>query len=115
MELPINNWLHDNRKDNFKAAVIKWPIKDGEYGVYFISRFREVNDPAADDFIEGEKNLEVRKWLTDMDAEGIQWVSILDRYGITLGGIQPQFSNIKFGGHISAEEILDRYRDKVRE
>ena len=46
-----------------------------------------MNDPAPDDFIVGEKDLGVRKWLMNimMDAGGIQcqWVSILDRYGIT--------------------------------
>ena len=66
-----------------------------------------MNNPAPDDFIEGEKDLEVRKWLMSLDAEGIQWVSILDRYGITIDGIQPKFSNVKFG-HSTGEEILDR-------
>ena len=87
IEWPINNWLHDNGKLHIQAAFIKWPLKDGEYGISFISRFRQVNDPAPDDFIEREKDLRVRKWLMNMDAEGIhwqcQWVSILDRYGIT--------------------------------
>ena len=111
MEWPINNWLHDNGMLHIKAAVIKWPSKDGEYGVFFISRFRQVDDPAVDDFVEDEKDLEVRKWLMDLDSdvEGMQleWVSILDSYGITIGGIQPQFSNLKFGGHVSKEEILE--------
>jgi hypothetical protein len=107
MEWPINNWLHNNGKLHIKAALIQWPLKDGEHGIYFISRFRQANDPAPDDFIEGEKDLEVRKWLINLDAEGIQWVSILDRYGITIDGIQPQFSNVKFG-HTTEEEFLDR-------
>jgi hypothetical protein len=46
MEWPINNWLHDNGKLHILSAVIKWPKRDGEYGVFFICRFREDNDPA---------------------------------------------------------------------
>ena len=59
-----------------------------------------MNDPAPDDFIEREKDLGFKKWLMNMDAGGIQcqWVSILDRYGITC---------VKFG-HSTEEEILDQ-------
>ena len=114
MEWPINNWLHDNGMLHIKTGFIKWPLKDGEYGVFFISRFRQVHDPAPDDFIEGEKDLEVRKWLMDLNAEGIQWVSIIDRYGITLDGIQPRFSDVKFG-HSTGEEILERVAKMKRE
>jgi hypothetical protein len=110
MEWPINNWLHNNGKLHIKSAVIKWPLKDGEYGVFFISRFRQAHDPAPDDFIEGEKDLEIRKWLMDLGAEGIQWVSILDHYGITADGIQPQFSNVRYGGQIPMEEILKQVK-----
>ena len=102
IEWPINNWLHDNEKLHTQAAFIKWHLKDGEYGISFISRFRQVNDPAPDDFIKREKDLGVRKWLMNimMDAGGIQcqWVSILDRYGITC---------VKFG-HSTEEKILNR-------
>ena len=110
MEWPINNWLHDNGLLHIKAAFIKWPLKDpsGEYGVLFITRFRQAHDTAPDDFIEEEKDLEVRKWLIDLDAKGIQWVSIIDRYGITLDGIQPKFSNVKFGYSTDMKGIFDR-------
>jgi hypothetical protein len=53
-------------------------MKDGEHGVFVITRFRQMHDPAPDDFIEEDKDLEVRKWLMNPDAEGIQWVSIID-------------------------------------
>ena len=75
-----------------------------------------MDDPAADDFIEDEKDLEVRKWLVNLGAEEIQWLSMFDRYGITLDGIQPRLTNVKFG-HSTGQEILDRIaktrRDKV--
>ena len=85
-------------------------MKDGEYGILFITRFRRAHDPAPDDFIEEEKDLEVRKWLLMIDLgakEEIQWVSIIDRYGITLEGIQPKFSNFKFG-YSDGEGTFDR-------
>ena len=50
----------------------------------------------------------------DHNAEGIQWVSIIDRYGITLDGIQPRFSDVKFG-HSTGEEILERVARMKRE
>ena len=100
MEIPINNWLHDNEMLHIKSGLIKWPVKDGEYGILFISRFRQTHDPERDNFIEGEKDLEVRKWLMnlnlDAELEGIQleWATLIDRYGITISGIQPQFSDV---------------------
>ena len=81
---------------------------------FYISRFRQAHDPALDEFIEGEKDLEVRKWLMDHNAEGIQWVSIIDRYGITLDGIQPRFSDVKFG-YSTGEEISERVAKMKRE
>ena len=109
MEWPINNWLHDNGLLRIKAGFIKWPLKDGEYGIIFITRFRQAHDAAPDDFVEEEKDLEVRKWLIDLNAkpEGIQWVSIIDTYSITLDGIQPKFSNLKFG-HSTGEGLFER-------
>ena len=112
MEWPLNNWLHDNGILHMKTGVIKWPIKDGEYGILFISRFRPSNDPEVDDFVEGEKDLVVRKWLMDLDVEGMQcqWATLIDRYGIAVSGIQPEFSNLKFGGHTTMEEIIERLK-----
>ena len=107
MEIPLNNWLHDNGMLHIKAGLIKWPVKDGEYGMLFISRFRQANDPEPDDFIEGEKDLVVKKWLTNLDAEGIQWATLIDRYGIAITGIQPQYSDVKFR-HISDEELSEQ-------
>ena len=107
MEWPFNNWLHDNGLLHIKAGFIKWPLKVGEYGIIFITRFRQAHDAAPDDFVEEEKDLEVRKWLVNLDAKEIQWVSIIDTYGITLQGIQPRFSNAKFG-HSTAEGLFER-------
>jgi hypothetical protein len=109
MEWPINNWLHDNGKLHIKAAVIRWPLKVGEHGVFFMCRFREVDGPAPDDFIEEEKDLEVRKWLISLGADEIQWVSMFDRYGITMDGIQPRLTNVKFG-QATIEEIRNQIR-----
>ena len=45
----------------------------------------------------------------DAELEGIQpeWATLIDRYGITISGIQPQFSDVKFR-HLTDEEFLER-------
>jgi len=110
MEWPINNWLYTNGKLHIKSAVVKWPLNDGEYGVFFITRFWQASDPAPNDLMEGGRDLEVKRWLMNLGAEGMQWVSISDRYGITIDGIQPQFSNVRYGGETSMEEILKQVK-----
>ena len=115
MEWPFNNWLHDKGMLHIKAGFIKWPERVGEHGILFITRFRQTHHPTPDDFIEEEKDLEVRKWLMDLDAEGLQWVSVIDRYGITLDGIQPQFTTTKFRdcSNESKEEFFSRLKDSI--
>ena len=114
LEFPINDWLHDNGMLHIKAGFIKWPVKDGEYGVCFISRFRQTHDPERDDFIEGERDLEVRKWLTSLDVEGIQWATLIDRYGITIDGIRPQTAGVRFR-ESTLEELSERIAEMKRE
>ena len=110
MEWPINNWLYNNGQLHIKSAMVKWPLNDGEYGTFFITRFWQESDPAPNDFTEGENDLAVKRWLMNLGAEGMQWVSISDRYGITIDGIQPQYSNVRYGGETSIEEILKQVK-----
>ena len=99
IEWPFNNWLYDNGMlhINLKAAFVKWFLKVGEYGVYagFGKRTTPMTRKVSDDFIKEEKDLEGNKWLMDLDDEGIQ-VSMTDRYSITIDGIKPRYSNMKF-------------------
>ena len=119
MEWPINNWLYVNGQLHIKSAMVKWPLNDGEYGIFFITKFWQESDPAPNDLMEGGNDLAVKRWLMGLGAEGMQWVSMSDRYGITMDGIHPQFSNVRYGGEVTIEEILEqvkgasRVRDRV--
>ena len=106
IEWPINDWLHDNGKLNIKSAMIRWPREGREHGVFFMTKFRQVGNEVSGDIAEGEEDVEVRAWLEAAGADGIQWVSMLDGLRITLGGTQPQRTDMKFK-HISLEEILE--------
>jgi hypothetical protein len=91
---------------HIKSATIKWPQEQGEWGVVFISKFRQ-SGREVPSLKEEEKDLQVKAWLEQAGGGQMCWVSLLDQFRITLGGIQPRHSNVKFG-HISMEEILER-------
>jgi hypothetical protein len=95
IEWPINDWLDENQIHHIKAAVVKWPKDDGSLGVIFISRFAEAE---RDNYVleEGDKDLKVRKWLEELEAKDLQWVSMADRFVITLGGLKPRKNGKRF-------------------
>jgi hypothetical protein len=95
LEWPINNWLCTHGKLHIKAAGLKWPREGGGFGIVFISKWCQVGGEVAG-LTEDKKDLEVKQWLEELGAEGLQWVSMLDRFRIGLGGIQPQQSDMQF-------------------
>ncbi|KAF8587996.1 hypothetical protein K439DRAFT_1630189 [Ramaria rubella] len=96
MEWPINNWLCENMHLHVKSAVIRWPRQDGEYGVIFISKFARVDIENNRVIEEDVQALRVKKWLEGLGADNLQWATLLDTGRITLGGFQPQKSDLKF-------------------
>ncbi len=112
MEFPINTWLHDNGKLDIKSANIEWPRGSGERGIIFISKFCQVYATDSGNIMEDESDIEVKKWLEEQGAMGLRWVSFLDTQKITLGGIQPQRCDIKWGGVLPWEEFHARYLAK---
>jgi hypothetical protein len=110
IEWPINDWLCQNGKHDIKAAVVKWPQHSGKLGVVFISKFVTVD---WEDHIlkESAKDLEVKRWLEGLGAEGLQWASMLDTFGITLDGLEPQTSGLRFK-EVSLEDMLAGFKNR---
>lgn len=90
-----NNWLCDHKKDlpipNIKAAGIDWPQKDGEFGIFFMSKI--VKKPYFVPLEEDDEDRKVKKWLESLNAGAIQWVSLQDDdVKVAGGGLHPQKS-----------------------
>ena len=105
MEWPINNWLYDNEMLHIKAALLSWPQGGrGEDGMFFMTKARDASQ-CIGDFSEEETDFEVKEWLKRCGAEEMRWMSALDRYNITLEGIQPRRSEVQIK-QCTIEEML---------
>jgi hypothetical protein len=68
-------------------------------GLIFVSHFRPwiIGDSIV--LAQREQDLEVRKWLEEsggVEPEHLQWASLVDTKWITLNGIQPKRSDLKW-------------------
>lgn len=72
--------------------------------MFFMTKARDASQ-CIGDFTEEETDLEVKEWLERCGAEEMRWMSVLDRYNITLEGIQPRRSEARFN-QVTIEEFL---------
>ena len=49
-----------------------------------MTKFRQVSSEVLRDIVEEEEDVEVRAWLEAAGADGMQWVSMLDKLRITV-------------------------------
>jgi hypothetical protein len=109
MEWPINDWLHDHNMLHMKAAQLQWPEdKEGDGGMFFLTKSRPDYE-AIGTLTEEASDVVVKKWLEQHGAEKVEWLSLRDRFNITLGGDQPKHTSMKYKQYATMEEFMAKF------
>jgi hypothetical protein len=122
LEWSINNWIAEHPElpnQEFKSAVLSWPRDNPnttESAVLFVSK-KKVQDGSKDRVEEGEEDRKIKVWLVKMGVgEGkLEWESVVDNCSITLLGLKARKSDTKFGGQVSADEMMGPILKRLEE
>ncbi|KAF9445080.1 hypothetical protein P691DRAFT_806186 [Macrolepiota fuliginosa MF-IS2] len=119
LEYPINSWLAGNNMMNVLAGSIRHPrsSRDSfeEDGILLMTRFEQFprDDGQTPHFEEREQDCKVKEWLIEeggVQADQMEWLSLWDRYGLTLNGTRPRIKDVPEEPELITDELYARWK-----
>ncbi|KAK7696244.1 hypothetical protein QCA50_000897 [Cerrena zonata] len=126
LEHAINTWFVDRNKLNILAGSIPHPKKGSkiEDGMLFMTQFAPAAASTTEpELTEGRNEEEVKQWLLTaggLKLEELEWLSLEDKYNLTLRGTKPHRSarrgpDASNARHVSSEQLTRWASSGVRD